>query len=132
MPGLVQIQDVILNAETPNEILADKAVALIARTALKFRDVWDVRYLVSRLGAVSDRAMVLKKLADYGVSEPSSKATARIGELAKDATAAAFLTEMKRFLPSARVAQLEQISLQRTMLADSADLIASTVLPEAP
>jgi predicted nucleotidyltransferase component of viral defense system len=27
-PGLVQIQDVILNAETPNEILADKAVAL--------------------------------------------------------------------------------------------------------
>src|SRR5207249_2289209 len=26
-PGLVQIQDVILNGETPNEILADKAVA---------------------------------------------------------------------------------------------------------
>jgi predicted nucleotidyltransferase component of viral defense system len=41
-PGLVQIQDVILNAETANEILADKAVALTARTALKFRDVWDV------------------------------------------------------------------------------------------
>ena len=41
-PGLVQIQDVILNAETPNEILADKAVALTARAALKFRDVWDV------------------------------------------------------------------------------------------
>ena len=38
-PGLVQIQDVILNAETPNEILADKAVALTARAAIKFRDV---------------------------------------------------------------------------------------------
>ena len=38
-PGLVQIQDVILNTETPHEILADKAVALTARTALKFRDV---------------------------------------------------------------------------------------------
>jgi hypothetical protein len=39
-PGLVQVQDVILTVETPNEILADKAVALTARDALKFRDVW--------------------------------------------------------------------------------------------
>jgi hypothetical protein len=29
-PGLVQVQDVILTVETPNEILADKAVALTA------------------------------------------------------------------------------------------------------
>jgi predicted nucleotidyltransferase component of viral defense system len=38
-PGLVQVQDVILTVETPNEILADKAVALTAREVLKFRDV---------------------------------------------------------------------------------------------
>jgi len=68
-PGLVQIQDVILNTETANEILADKAVALTARTALKFRDVWDVWYLVNRLGATTDREMVLKKIADYGTSD---------------------------------------------------------------
>jgi predicted solute-binding protein len=46
-PGLVQIQDVILNTETANEILADKAVALTARSVLKFRDVWDVWSLMS-------------------------------------------------------------------------------------
>jgi predicted nucleotidyltransferase component of viral defense system len=132
MPGLVQIQDVILNAETPNEILADKAVALTARKVLKFRDVWDVWYLVNKLSAAPDRAMVLKKIADYGIHDATGKANARIDELAKDATAAAFFAEMKRFLPSARVAQMAQMNLQRTMLADSANLIARTVLPAPP
>ena len=127
-PGLVQIQDVILNAETPNEILADKAVALIARAALKFRDVWDVWFLVNKLGATPDREMVLKKLADYGTLDIAVKANARLDELAKDATATAFYAEMRRFLPSARVAQMSQMNLQRAMLSDSADLIRTTVV----
>ena len=127
-PGLVQIQDVILNAETPNEILADKAVALTARAALKFRDVWDVWFLVNKLGATPDREMVLKKFADYGTPDIAVKANARLDELAKDATAMAFYAEMKRFLPSARVAQMSQMNLQHTMLADSADLIRKTVV----
>jgi predicted nucleotidyltransferase component of viral defense system len=127
-PGLVQIQDVILNAETPNEILADKAVALTARAALKFRDVWDVWFLVNKLGATPDREMVLKKFADYSTTDIAVKANARLDELAKDATATAFYAEMKRFLPSARVAQMSQMNLQRAMLSDSADLIRKTVV----
>lgn len=127
-PGLVQIQDVILNAETPNEILADKAVALTARAALKFRDVWDVWFLVNKLGATPDREMVLKKFADYGTLKIAVKANARIDELEKDATATAFYAEMRRFLPSARVAQMSQMNLQRAMLSDSADLIRKIVV----
>jgi hypothetical protein len=130
-PGLVQIQDVILNAESPNEILADKAVALTARAALKFRDVWDAWFLVNKLRAVPDREMVMRKFADYGTCDVASKATARLAELGKDATTKAFYAEMRRFLPSARVAQMEQMNLQRTMLSQSADLIAKTVF-EAP
>ena len=127
-PGFVQIQDVILNAETPNEILADKAVALTARAALKFRDVWDVWFLVNKLGATPDREMVLKKFADYGTLDVAVKANARLDELAKDATATAFYAEMRRFLPSARVALMSQMNLQRTMLSDSADLIRKTAV----
>ena len=126
-PGLVQVQDVILNAETANEILADKAVALTARAALKFRDVWDVWFLVNKLAATPDREMVLKKFADYGTLAIAVKANARLDELAKDATATAFYAEMRRFLPSARVAQMSQMNLQRAMLSDSADLIRKTV-----
>jgi predicted nucleotidyltransferase component of viral defense system len=127
-PGLVQIQDVILNAETPNEILADKAIALTARTVLKFRDVWDVWFLVNKLGATPDREMALRKFADYGTADIAAKANARLDELAKDATATAFYAEMKRFLPSGRVAQMSQMNLQRTILSDSADLIRKTVV----
>jgi predicted nucleotidyltransferase component of viral defense system len=127
-PGLVQIQDVILNVETANEILADKAVALTARAALKFRDVWDVWFLVNKLGAAPDREMARKKFADYGTSDVAVKAKARLEELAQDTTATAFYAEMKRFLPSARVAQMSQMNLQRTMLSDSADLIRKTVV----
>jgi predicted nucleotidyltransferase component of viral defense system len=129
-PGLVQIQDVILNTETPHEILADKAVALTARAALKFRDVWDVWFLFNKLGATADREMVLKKFADYGTTDVEAKANARIQQLAKEDTAKAFYVEMKRFLPSARVAQISQMNLQRTMLSGCADLIRETVLPE--
>ncbi len=129
-PGLVQIQDVILNTETPHEILADKAVALTARTALKFRDVWDVWFLFNKLGATADREMVLKKFADYGTADVEATANARIEQLAKEDTAKAFYVEMKRFLPSARVAQISQMNLQRTMLAECADLIRKTALPK--
>jgi predicted nucleotidyltransferase component of viral defense system len=129
-PGLVQIQDVILNTETPREILADKAVALIGRTALKYRDVWDVWFLLNKLRATDDREMVLKKFADYGTADVEAKANARIGQLAKEETAKAFYIEMKRFLPSARVAQIWQMNLQRTMLSECADLIRKTVLPK--
>lgn len=127
-PGLVQIQDVILNAETPHEILADKAVALTARAVLKFRDVWDVWFLVNKLGALSDREMVLKKFADYGTQDTVAKGHARVAELAKDETVEAFYAEMKRFLPSSRVAQMSQMNLQRTILSESVALIGRTVI----
>jgi predicted nucleotidyltransferase component of viral defense system len=129
-PGLVQIHDVILNTETPHEILADKAVALTARTALKYRDVWDVWFLFNKLGATPDREMVLKKFADHGTTDVEAKANARIEQLAKQDTAKAFHAEMKRFLPSARVAPMSQMDLQRTMLSECADLIRNTALPK--
>jgi predicted nucleotidyltransferase component of viral defense system len=131
-PGLVQIQDVILNTETPREILADKAVALTARPALKFRDVWDVWFLFNKLSATADREMVVKKFADYGTTDVEARAKARIEQLARKDTAKAFYVEMKRFLPSARVAQMSEMNLQRAMLSECAELIRQTVLRKPP
>jgi predicted nucleotidyltransferase component of viral defense system len=129
--GLVQLQDVILTAETIHEILADKAVALTAREALKFRDVWDVWYLQNMLDATIDRDVVEKKFADYGTTETQEKAKKRVAELSKDATANAFLTEMKRFLPAKRVNQISQSGSHHSFLAESADLLRRAVLPVA-
>ena len=130
-PGLVQVPDVILTAETANEILADKAVALTARVVLKYRDVWDVWYLQNMLNATVDRDVVHKKFADYGTSDTEAKAEQRLTDLSKAATANAFLAEMKRFLPAKRVAQITQGGLHHSILAESGDLLRQAVLPAA-
>jgi predicted nucleotidyltransferase component of viral defense system len=128
-PGLVQVQDVILTVEAPNEILADKAVALTAREVLKFRDVWDVWFLQNKLDAKVDRDVVQKKFADYGTSDMEAKAEKRLAELSSEATPNAFLSEMKRFLPAKRVAQLSETGLQHSILTESGDLLRRAVLP---
>jgi len=129
--GLVQIQDVILTAESADEILADKAVALTAREVLKYRDVWDVWYL-DKLDARADRDIVTRKFADYGTSDVPAKARQRREDLTKDSTAKAFLGEMRRFLPAKRVAEMSDAGLHRTILVSSAALIERVVLPMAP
>lgn len=130
-PGLVQVDDVILTVETADEILADKAVALTARAALKFRDVWDVWFLQNRLGAKADGDIVAKKFVDYGTAEVDEKASQRLIELSDDATADAFLAEMKRFLPAKRVAQLSDAGMHRSILKESSELLKSAVLGSA-
>ena len=58
-------------------------VALVGRDILKFRDVWDVWFLQSRLDATVDRAVVQKKFVDYGISNIAAKAEKRPGDLAR-------------------------------------------------
>jgi len=127
--GLAQIQDVILSVESANEILADKAVALTARTVLKYRDVWDVWYLVNRLNAQVDRETVAKKFSDYGTTDVLTKAKRQSQILAQDSTVNSFVREMKRFLPAKRVAEMENAGLHKVILAASAALIERAVLP---
>jgi predicted nucleotidyltransferase component of viral defense system len=129
VPGLVQMEDVILTTESANEILADKAVALTARQALKYRDVWDVWYLINKANAQVDRGIVAKKFIDYGTSDVAAKARQRREELTKASTVKAFLDEMKRFLPAKRVSEISQAGLHQSILAVSANLISGAVLP---
>jgi predicted nucleotidyltransferase component of viral defense system len=126
--GLVQMQDVILTAESANEILADKAVALTAREVLKYRDVWDVWFLVNKLNAQVDRHIVTRKFADYATSDVEAKAKQRRDDLAKASTAKSFLDEMRRFLPAKRVAEMRDAGLHHSILAVSGELLGRAVL----
>jgi predicted nucleotidyltransferase component of viral defense system len=128
-PGLVQVQDVILAVKSENEILADKAVALTARQALKYRDIWDIWDLTSRMDAKIDRATVRHKFVDYGTKDVEAKARSRLDEISKESTARSFLAEMKRFLPAKRVAELTDAGWHHTILAKSGDLIRRAILP---
>jgi nucleotidyltransferase AbiEii toxin of type IV toxin-antitoxin system len=95
---------------------------------LKYRDVWDVWYLVNRLDAHVDRNLVQHKFADYGTIDIETRARRRREELMKESTAKAFLGEMKRFLPSKRVAELTEMGVHRAVLGDSGELIKRAVL----
>jgi predicted nucleotidyltransferase component of viral defense system len=128
VPGLVQIEDVVLTVESADEILADKAVALTARQALKYRDVWDVWYLINKLNAQIERGLVANKFADYGTSNVDTRAKQRQDELTKADTENAFLAEMTRFLPAKRVSEMSTAGLHKTILAASANLITRAVL----
>jgi predicted nucleotidyltransferase component of viral defense system len=128
-PGLVQMQDVILAVESPNEILADKAVALTAREVLKYRDIWDVWDLTNRLDAKIDRDIVQHKFVDYGTKNVKARARSRLDEIAKASTAKLFLDEMKRFLSAKRVAEMTDAGLHHAILAESGQLIRRAVLP---
>jgi predicted nucleotidyltransferase component of viral defense system len=128
VPGLVQIEDIVLTVESADEILADKAVALTARPALKYRDVWDVWYLTSKLSAQIKRDVVVNKFADYGTSNVDGKAKKRQEELAKTSTEKAFLDEMTRFLPAKRVSEISSAGMHKSILAASANLITRAVL----
>lgn len=128
VPGLVQMEDVILTVESASEILADKAVALTARQALKYRDVWDVWYLTNKLNAQIEKGMVADKFTDYGTSNVDAKAKQRQEELTKASTEKAFLDEMTRFLPAKRVSEISNAGLHKSILAASANLIARAVL----
>jgi predicted nucleotidyltransferase component of viral defense system len=126
---LVQMQDVILTVESTDEILADKAVALTARQAIKYRDVWDVWYLVNKFNAQANRDIVNRKFADYGTLDFETKAKRRLDELAEPSTAKMFLEEMRRFLPAKRVAEINATDLHQTILTANIDLIVRAVLP---
>lgn len=127
-PGLAQVEDVILTVERPDEILADKVVALTAGEVMKYRDAWDVWYLINKLDAQADRDTVRRKFADYGVADVEAKAKHRCEELAKLRSGKALLDEMRRFLPAKRVAEISNTGLHRAALATSEHLIEQAVL----
>jgi predicted nucleotidyltransferase component of viral defense system len=96
----------ILLAQSREEILADKVIALAFReNRLKNRDLWDIAWLVQQ-GVALPAALIPVKIADHQRerSEFAERLRERLGSLRSDpATRDDFLKEMQRFLPAATV-----------------------------
>lgn len=96
----------ILQAQSREEILADKIIALAFReNRLKNRDLWDIAWLVQQ-GITLPAALIPMKVADHHREKPEfrERLRDRIGSLKTDpATRDEFLKEMQRFLPAAVV-----------------------------
>jgi hypothetical protein len=96
----------ILQAQSREEILADKIIALAFReNRLKNRDLWDIAWLV-RQGVMPPAALIPAKITDHqrGKAEFKSLLRERLGSLKTDPTMREdFLREIQRFLPAATV-----------------------------
>lgn len=96
----------ILQAQSREEILADKIIALAFReNRLKNRDLWDIAWLVQQ-GIALPAAFIPLKIADHQREKPEFKNLLqdRITSLKTDpAMRDDFLKEMQRFLPAAAV-----------------------------
>lgn len=91
----------IVYAQTKEEILADKWIALAGRpNRIKQRDVWDIAWLVQN-GVQLDSGLLMDKLVDrqYTLQEFCRVLRERLADMDQQA----FLFEMQRFLDPAAV-----------------------------
>lgn len=93
----------ILQAQSREEILADKIIALAFRpNRLKNRDLWDIAWLKQQ-GVELPAALIPLKIADLRQTPAvfASELQSRLAALKTDpALCTAFVVEMQRFLPS--------------------------------
>jgi len=98
----------ILQAQSREEILADKVIALAFREGrIKNRDLWDILWLRQQ-GVELPAQLIPLKIHDHHRSneEFRSLLQGRVGELKKsEALRNDFIKEMRRFLPAAVTAQ---------------------------
>lgn len=96
----------ILQAQSREEILADKMIALAFReNRLKNRDLWDIAWLMQQ-GVTLPAALIPTKIADHQreKSEFHERLTERVNSIKTDpSTRDDFLKEMQRFLPATAV-----------------------------
>ncbi len=96
----------ILQAQSREEILADKVIALAFReNRLKNRDLWDIAWLVQQ-GVTLPAALIPTKIADHqrDRTEFTTRLSDRIENLKTDPAARDdFLKEIRRFLPASTI-----------------------------
>jgi predicted nucleotidyltransferase component of viral defense system len=98
----------ILQAQSREEILADKLIALAFREGrIKNRDLWDIAWLRQQ-GVELPSHLIPLKIEDHRRSKEEFRSLlqGRLGEMKKsDVLRKHFINEMRRFLPAAVAAQ---------------------------
>lgn len=112
----ISYADILMVCESLEEICADKLKAFLTSSYLRYRDLWDLRWIARRPGF--DRSQLsglfAQKLADYHQQETAEQNAGRIADIPAIVKSSAFLQQMKRFLPSA----LQKRTIARPVFLD--------------
>lgn len=116
-------RSLILKTESREEILADKIVALVGRSYLKQRDLWDIHMLTQQYIKL-DTELVQRKVADYHLDPNGFHATlqARAEQITQPHTATAFQKEMSRFIDASLQKAIQNKEYVRQILTTVADV----------
>lgn len=91
--------DLIILAESLDEIVADKLVSLVDCTShVRHRDIWDLHWLRQQ-GAKIDPALIRNKIRDYGATGYRMNAERLVGRLPGIIHGKEFPAQMSRFIP---------------------------------
>lgn len=135
--ALAGMPNVLVNAESLDEIMADKVLAFPTSlldnqgqsvgpdsAKIRHRDIWDLAWMAGR-GAKLVPGFVLDKINDYGVVDYPKLLAAAIAELPHIVKSPQFKAQMARFVDSATVAKtLDVAGYDGFLLATVGDLLA--------
>jgi predicted nucleotidyltransferase component of viral defense system len=118
LPG--PLRQILIVAQSQEEILADKLVALGTRAFLKGRDIWDIKFLTDRQVQLNVD-LIARKLVDHGWTEAAFKERlgTKLALLKAPETANKFREELVRFVDTTVAGQLTNQGLVQKYLARS-------------
>ncbi|MDR1013971.1 MAG: nucleotidyl transferase AbiEii/AbiGii toxin family protein [Coriobacteriales bacterium] len=125
-------ENILLPVETPGELLADKLVSLATAKAVRYRDIWDLRWISlyprADFSDVSD--LVTRKVSDYRVTGFRARAESMCEKLPGIVESDAFLFNMQRFIEPETLNETVAKPVFRMHLADTVrELYRAHVLP---
>lgn len=94
--------DTVLAVESIDEIIADKIVAFEDAKMIRYRDIWDLNWMLTQRSPddVHIRELVRSKCEDYGFDKDADKViVVALDKMASHASDAEFIAQMSRFLP---------------------------------
>ncbi|MCL2756703.1 MAG: nucleotidyl transferase AbiEii/AbiGii toxin family protein [Coriobacteriia bacterium] len=95
--------DILVYCESLEEIAADKLKAFITASNIRYRDIWDLRWIARQPGFDKSQldSLLAKKLADYHAHDVfHAKLPELLAALPDITKSAEFLLQMRRFLPA--------------------------------
>ena len=90
-------EDILLRVESLDEILADKIIAFGAREYIKYRDLWDIKFLKD-INIILNNKFVENKINDYKISDFDKLLDEKLYILNNEDLKENFFQEMSRFL----------------------------------
>lgn len=98
------VDEVLVKVQSMDEIMADKLLAFPVAKNIRYRDIWDLRFMAAR-GARPDIGMLKSKIEDYGIIGYQDALTARMEQLKAIINSDDFIAQMSRFLPMSTISK---------------------------